>query len=588
MDELRYQLDLLKALNQKLSGREKMYRLICDMVSDVFLYCSFDKNEIVTVGHWRDFFRFRIGEPRDLSLFFDEVEEAYILPLRNLLFLEKSNQSREKLECCLKDGRTWLRFEALVTYGEGGEPDQKVISISNITRAKSNHEELKYMAYYDSLTGLYNRNYFVVRLGELLKRAKEEHNIVSVLFIDIDDFRKINDGMGILAGDEVVQQFGQFLGGFAGERIIVCRMNSDVYCMAVYDPCGADSVESIYRAIRERTSQSFILSNGAELTISVSVGVAEYPEAAESALELISCAEIVTFRIKEQGKAALQYFNEPVLQAFLQNVEIEAKLKKAAVQDTFTMRFQPQYYAENGRLRGVEALIRWDYEKDRKLSPAVFIPIAEKSGIIVRIGRWVIEESFRCFSKWKESYDYPMTISLNISAIQYRHCDFVNELTDAAEKYRVKPEEVELEITEDVFSGNLQELKERLDVLHEYGFRIALDNFGMNFDFLARLKKLPVTALKIDRSFIAAIEADSASPDGLVPDKTGKDEFARIILGSAMDIVHKLGYESVAKGVETQAQLAFAKEIGCDLMQGYLLGRPMTAQEIDKLLISLL
>lgn len=587
MDELRYQLDLLKALNQKLSGREKMYRLICDMVNDVFLYCSFDKNEIVTVGPWRDFFRFRIREPRDLALFFDEVEEEYTLPLRNLLFLEKADQSREKLECCLKDGRTWMRFEALVTYGEGGEPDQKVISISNITRAKSNHEELKYMAYYDSLTGLYNRNYFVVRLGELLKRAEEEHNIVSVLFIDIDDFRKINDGMGILVGDEVVQQFGQFLGGFAGERTIVCRMNSDVYCMAVYDPCGADSVETIYRAVRERTAQSFILSGGAELTISVSVGVAEYPEAAQSALELISCAEIVTFRVKEQGKAALQYFNKPILQEFLQNVDIEAKLKKAAVQNAFTMCFQPQYYAENGRLRGVEALIRWDYEKGRKLSPAVFIPIAEKSGIIVRIGRWVIEESLRCFSKWMETYDYPLTISINISALQYRHGDFVNELVEATERYRVKPEEVELEITEEAFSGNLQELKERLDALREYGFRIALDNFSMNFDFLAQMKKLPITALKIDRSFIAAIEDDTADI-GMPSDASGRDSFARIVLESAMDVVHKLGYESVVKGVETQAQMTFAKEIGCDMIQGYLLGSPMTGQEIDKLLLSLL
>ena len=578
MEELRYQLDLLKALNQKLSGREKMYRLICDMMSDVFLYCSFDKNEIVTVGHWRDFFRFRIREPRDLSLFFDEVEEAYVLPLRNLLFLEKSNQTREKVECCLKDGRTWMRFEALVTYGEGGEPDQKVISISNVTRAKSNHEELKYMAYYDSLTGLYNRNYFVVRLGEFLKRAEEEHNIVSVLFIDIDDFRKINDGMGILAGDEVVQQFGQFLGTFAGDRVIVCRMNCDVYCMAVYDPCGINSVEDIYRQIRERTAKSFLLSTGQELTISVSVGVAEYPEAAQSALELISCAEIVTFRIKEQGKASLQYFNEPILQEFLQNVDIESKLKKAAAQNAFSMSFQPQYYAGNGRLRGVEALIRWEDERGRKLSPSVFIPIAEKSGIMVGIGRWVIEESFRCFAKWKETYDYSLIISLNISAPEYRHGDFVSELVEMTEKYKIKPEEVELEITEDAFTGNLSELKERLDALREYGFRIALDNFSMNFAFLAHLKDLPVSTLKIDKSFI----------DGIGADKIESDHYSRTVLESAIDTVRRLGYEAVAKGVETQEQLAFVKEIGCDMIQGYLLGKPMTGQETEDLLISLL
>lgn len=573
MDELRYQLDLLKAMNQKLSSREKMYRLICDTSDNAFLYCNFSKSEVITLGHWNDFFKFGIKETKDFSLLFDQVQEEFALSLRSLVYLEKSGQHRDSVECLLKDQRTWLKFETIVTYDEDREPQDKVIRISNITKMKLKNEELKYMAYYDTLTGLYNRNYFVVCLGEFVQRAEEEHNIVSVLVVDIDDFRKINDGMGLLVGDEVVQQFGQFLNSFAGENVIVCHMNSDIYCMAIYDPCGENSVEYIYKTIQERMKQEFTLSTGQELMLTVSIGVAEYPEASKSPLELINCAEIVMFKAKEKGKAAIQYFDAPILRDFLNNVDIDTKLKEAVYNNDFMMYFQPQYHADNKRLRGVEALIRWEYEKGKMIPPSVFIPIAEKNGTIVEIGDWVIEESLRCFAKWKEKYNYPMVISINISAIQYKRRDFITKLTEKIQKYRVKPEEVELEITESVLIEDFEEVKEKLHILREYGIRISLDDFGTGFSSLSYLQGLPIDTLKIDKSFIDTIEGDASS---------------RIITESIVGLVNKLGYESVAEGVETDAQLMYLKNIGCDMIQGYLLDKPMSEEDIDKLLIKLL
>lgn len=574
MDELRYQLSLLKAMNQKLSGEERMYRLICDTSDNAFLYCNFQSNEIRTIGKWESFFLFEVKESRDFRLIVDEVEGEYQLSLEAMLHLEKTGQKKEVLECRLNDKMTWIKVEVYIYYDENNVPVDKIIGFHNITKLKQQNEELRYMAYYDSVTGLYNRNYFVVRLGEFIQRAESQGDIVSVLFMDIDDFRQINDGMGLLAGDEVVQEIGRFLLGLQEEDIICSRVDSDVYCMAVYNPSGEKSVQNIYSAITNRMKHGIVLSTGQELFLSISIGVAEYPEAAKTAIELINCAEIVMFKAKDKGKAGIQYFDAPILQEFMQNADIDNKLKDvvSAVRN-FEMYFQPQYNASNGRLRGVEALLRWHDENGKLIRPDVFIPVAEKNGTIVAIGRWIIDECLRCHAKWKEKYGYSMIMSINISAIQYKRKDFVNMIMNAVQKYKIDPGEVELEITESVLIEDLDEVKEKLQTLREYGIRISLDDFGTGFSSLSYLKGLPIDTLKIDKSFVDNIEGDDSS---------------RVIVDSIVGLVNKLGYETVAEGVETEGQFTYLKNIGCDMIQGFLLGKPMPESEIDKLLIKLL
>lgn len=573
MDELRYQIDLLKAMNQKLSGRDKMFRLVCDTSNNAFLYYSFEKNELVTLGNWDNYFSFRLKEVKEIPRIYDELEDKFILPVKEVLFLEKSGGESSIEECCLKDGRTWLEFETRVTYDEIGKPTDKIICIRDITKFKTQNDELRYMAYYDGLTGLYNRNYFVKLLGEFIRQAEEEQSVVSVLFIDIDDFRKINDGMGLLIGDEVVQQYGQFLGTFSSDKVLVCHMNSDIYCMAIYDPRGSRSVEHIHKSIQERINQGFTLSTGLEIRLSVCIGVAEYPEASRSAIELINCAEIVMFKAKTNGKAQIQYFDAPILQDFLQTVNIENKLKEAVFNKNFCLHFQPQYYNNSHRLRGVEALIRWKDDENRMISPSVFIPIAEKNGAIIPIGSWVMEESIRYYAEWKRKYGYPFVMSINISSIQYKRKDFVGKLMEMIQKYDVLPGEIELEITESILIEDFAEVKEKLIALREYGVRISLDDFGTGFSSLSYLNGLPIDTLKIDKSFVDKVCADAST---------------RIITESIVSMVNRLGYESVAEGVETKEQLAYMEQIGCDVIQGYLLGKPMPAKEIEQLLIKLL
>ena len=568
MNEIRYQLDLLKAVNQRLNKKERMYRLICESSEYIYIYYSYKQNELSTIGKWDEFFDFTIEDIRDIQLLFDVVEEQYILPLRDVLFLEKSGRTNASVQCYHKKKKTWLQFSCRVVYRDG-EPIDKIIVIQNVTKEKTQTDELIYMAYYDSTTGLYNRNYFVMLLGGLIKIAEKNREVVSVMMIDIDDFRSVKDGLGIVAGDELLQQFADCLKEFNGENVLVSHIDSDVFCIAIHNPVGARSVERIYQSIQERIKMPFHMHGGQALSITVSVGVAEYPEAAGSALDLINSAEIVMYKAKSKGKNALQYFNASILHEFLNNVEIENKLKEAVFESNFMLYFQPQYYTSNGKLRGMETLIRWQDSSGCLISPSTFIPIAEKNGAIISIGRWVVEQSIKTYAAWRDKYGVKFALSINISPLQYNRNDFVEELINVIEKYDVNPAEIELEITESVLIDDFNSVIEKLRILRDYGIKISLDDFGTGFSSLGYLKRLPIHTLKIDKSFIDTVLTDNTT---------------RIITESIINMVKALGFESIAEGVENEEQYHYLQAIGCDVIQGYLLGKPMSVSQIDELL----
>lgn len=569
MNDLRYQLDLLKAMNQKLADKERMYHLICDTADSAFLYDSMDKNELATLGRWQDFFDFTIEERRDMARLFDVVDEPYIMLLRDAIFLEKSGRESTCVECMKRDKKGWLRFQVRVAYQDSGAPADKIIVIDDISKMMSQREELTYMAYYDGLTGLYNRNYFVSRLGDYVRRAEENGSVVSVLIIDIDDFRKVNDSLGIIVGDELVQMFGSFLKDFSDENVMVAHLNSDVYCMAIYEPGGKRSVEHIHKIIQRRTRDPFVLSGGQSLKITVSMGVAEYPEASGSALELLNCAELVMFKGKSLGKNTIQYFDTPILKEFLRSVEIENQLKEAIVHEKFELYYQPQYYAGNKRLRGMEALIRWRDQDGKMVSPSVFIPIAEKTGSIIPIGKWVVEESIRQYAQWRTQYGLHFVMSINISALQYSKENFIDNLLRVMKKYQVVPSEIELEITESVLIDDFRAVSEKMKLLRDYGIRIALDDFGTGYSSLSYLKGLPIDTLKIDKAFTDTVLTDSVT---------------RIITESIINMVTALGVESVAEGVEDEQQYEYLHAVGCNVIQGYLFGKPQPAKQIEEML----
>jgi len=572
MSELHYQLDLLKAMNQKLTEKERMYHTVFESAVGAFLYYSFERNQIATLGQWREFFDFDIREPKEISRLLDVVDDSSSLELRDVLYLEKTGLETASTECKMKGTKIWLLFRSKIYYKEDGKPADKVIYISNITKIRSQNEELTYMAYYDSMTGLFSRNYFVRLLGDYVRTASETNSIVSVMMIDLDDFHKINDGQGMVVGDELIQQFGSYLKELCEKKDVTgCHLHTDVYLIAIYDPSGERTMENLHKEIQQRTRKPFRLSNGQELQITFSAGVAEYPEASKSAIELINCAEIMVFKSKAMGKNIIQYFNTPVLQEFLRTAELESKLKEAVFRHSFQMYYQPQYFAGNRKLRGMEALIRWKDGNEGMISPAIFIPIAEKNGAIIPIGQWVVEQSIRQYAQWRRRYGYPFIMSINISALQYSREDFVDSVIGVIRKYEVSPSEIELEITETILIEDFQAVYDKLKILRDFGLRISLDDFGTGFSSLSYLKKLPIDTLKIDKSFIDTVLTDSAT---------------RVITEAIINMVKALGFESVAEGVEEEKQYEYLHSVGCDVIQGYLFGKPLSAEEVEEVLVS--
>lgn len=561
--------EALAAENRRLRREGKMLRLLCETSNSAFIYYNYQDDRVETIANWNHFFDFQVTNIGELDKLYECVEEQYVIPLKEGLFIEKQNGERQTFEIKLKEKSLCVEVEVNIVYDEQNRPADKIIRFKDITRMMAQKDELTYMAYYDILTGLYNRNYFVRLLGEFLRRAEAENCKVAVMFLDIDDFRRVNDGIGIIAGDDLVQLFGQYLTNLMSSNVIISHFSTDIYCIGIYDPCGARSVETVYQVIRERLKQPFKMTDGQEISMTVSVGVAEYPESATGTLELINCAEIVMFKAKSQGKDAIQYFDSIILDDFLQTVTIQTKLKEVVFEQNFTMFFQPQCYAVNRKLRGVEALIRWKDDQGDMISPAVFIPIAEKNGAIVPIGNWVIEKSVQIFAGWRKNYDYPLILSLNISAVQCKQDGFIDSVLHILERYGVSPQEIELEITETILVEDFEETKKRLSDLRNTGIRISLDDFGTGFSSLSYLKGLPIDTLKIDKSFV----------DTLLTDMNTK-----IIMESIIYMVKRLGYETIAEGVETEEQFAYLRELSCDMIQGYYMGRPMPAEGIEKLL----
>lgn len=568
MNNLQFQLDMAQSVLKQMDGKEKMYQLVCSTSRNAFIYVDFNKRSLNVLGNWSSFFDFPVLNDGDFIKIMESVEDTYKGNLQKLLYLEKTRKGNAVLECHLKGRNVWLEFECTVIYHDD-TPVEKVIRIRDISKMKKQNEELQYMAYYDTLTGLYNRNYFVRILSEWIRNAEDKNETIAVICIDFDHFKKVNDGLGLVAGDELVQSFGLFLKELLDDRMIASHVNDDTFYLAVKNPVGNHSAEYIFNQILKRIEKPFRLLGGHEIFITLCAGVAEYPETATNSLELINCAEVVMFKAKELGTNQMKYFEVPIYKDFLDKVNLENRLKEAINTNRFVLYYQPQFDSKTRELRGVEALIRWKDENDKLISPGYFIPLAEKSGLIVPIGSWVLEEGVRKYADWRKKYHCNMVLSLNISALQYKRPDFVSNLFELLEKYRVNPGDIELEITESVLIDDFEQVVEKLHIIKDYGIKISLDDFGTGFSSLSYLKGLPIDTLKIDKSFI---------------DTVIDDESTKVITESIVSMVKKLGYETVAEGVETEAQYEYLKQIECDNIQGFLLGRPMPENELVKLM----
>lgn len=573
MEDLKYQIDLLTALNDRLMTSEHIYKSVADFSGFLYIYKDYKTQTAELVGPWDDAVNEHITSvPYDerymLNLINDEDLGLYT---DSIYKMESLKLKENKIEIRTKTKFAWIECEAKINYNDDGEPIEKIIAYRDITRRKAQNEEIAYLAYNDSLTGLYSRNYFVRCLRDLCEKAEAEKTGVELLFLDIDDFKKINDSIGLLFGDELVQGFSVMLKEFSGEDIMLGRFGSDVFIVAIYNPIGQKTADYIYKTIREKLRKPYVLTNKSEVKYTISAGVAEYPEAGKTALDLIKNAEIVLSKAKESGKNTIRYFEYDILKEFVKNVSLEQKLKDAIDNEDFTLFFQPIFKSSDNSLFGAEALLRWPDEHGKFItSPSEFIPIAEKNGAIVPIGAWVLKETLKIMNNWRMRFKMPLVASINISAIQLEQENFIDYVQSIIQMYEYDPHYIEFEITETAFINNFDNVVEKINVLRKMGIKISLDDFGTGFSSLSYLKNMPIDVLKIDKSFIDSAIVDSQ---------------AGIITQSLLELSKKLGLLTIAEGVETEAQMKYMRENDCDYIQGFLLGKPMSKLDFEKLII---
>lgn len=433
-----------------------------------------------------------------------------------------------------------------------------IITFINITSEREYYRKLKKTLITDPMTGFSNRTGFADSFAITLETARFKKFYAALLVIDIDNLQNINDSLGSQAGDKVILDVAEVLKQFQREYIQIFRYGDDEFAVIITNFESQDSLVNFIDCIFD----AFQLKQ-----ISVSGGISMFPTNTEQKDEMVRFADMAVHYAKKNGKNSFFYFEPEMQRVFIQHLTIQTRMNAALLESSFTQYYQPQFDIQTGRLRGFEALIRWNDDELGNISPSVFIPLAEETGLIVPIGRWVLYTAINTLKTWQAKYDFNGIISVNVSPIQLLGDGFVEELGDMINTFKVDPSLLEIEITEGVMINNMGDAIEKLRQIKAMGCRVSLDDFGTGYSSLSYLQMLPLNTLKIDKAFINDI--------------TSEDGVQATITRSIIDMVEKMGLETIAEGVENNEQLNMLNQFRCNFVQGFLRGKPMPYQLCD-------
>lgn len=436
-----------------------------------------------------------------------------------------------------------------------------VVNLFNITEKKNNEKKLRDIAFIDSRTLMPNRNLFDEEFPLMLERAEFDGNKIGLLLINIDNLKNINDAKGHQAGDEIIKKTAEILQQFSKRIISSYRFCGDEFLVVIQNSISTDSIVNISDTILE----AFMIQE-----ISVSGGISVYPDNSCNRTELLQFADIAMHSAKKDGKNQFQFFKPDMQRVFIQKLNIQSRMTQAVLSSRFKLSYQPQFDVKTGSLRGFEALIRWHDEQFGQIPPSVFIPLAEECGLILPIGTWVLNTAFATLKKWQTNYYFTGVISVNLSPIQLKQPNILDELRNLLITYDINPRFIEIEITEGIMIDNMEDTVSKLKIMKDMGFRISLDDFGTGYSSLSYLQMLPLDTLKIDKSFIN----DITSTNGIQAN----------ITNSIISMVSNMGLTTIAEGVEQNSQLELLKKFNCSIIQGFLLGKPMTQERCEEYL----
>ncbi|MGB1091494.1 MAG: putative bifunctional diguanylate cyclase/phosphodiesterase, partial [Oceanobacter sp.] len=449
------------------------------------------------------------------------------------------------------------------------QPYRYFVFVRDIREQKQAEKQLRDMARFDGLTGLYNRFSFTEVLEEAIQFHGREAASLSVFFIDLDRFKNVNDSHGHDIGDKLLRQVADRLKSCCRESDRIARWAGDEFVVLVQNQNKVRSTITVAEKMLRSIERPFEVE-GRSLFVQCSIGISQFPDDGVDSERLIFCADQAMYQAKAEGKGVFRFFTQEMNQRTLKRLGLEADLRTALAENEFELFYQPQVNVLTGQLIGVEALIRWHHPQQGLVQPDDFIPIAEDCGLIGQLGEWVMAEAFETASKWGKRNGEPLIMSINLSPKQFVDASLVATMGRILGSLGLAAENVVLEITEGHLMGEFAEAKAALNSLKALGVRIAIDDFGTGYSSLAYLRKLPVDIIKIDKAFLSGTENQTADAK---------------IVNAIIDLAHALELEVIAEGIEHLSQMDLLKANGCDLAQGFYIGKPMNIDSLHRWVI---
>lgn len=470
-----------------------------------------------------------------------------------------------------------IRLEAEPYFLDNSNPESVLGTIQDITERTNAQKQIHNLAYYDLVTGLPNRAQLNQQLHYTLQLAARSESKFALFFLDLDHFKQVNDTLGHDAGDELLKQVSKRLNGVIRETDIVsssssrseelgsqhtvARLGGDEFVVLLGQISRAEDAARVAERIGQRVSEMYDI-NGHDVSVTTTIGISVYPSDGADSESLMKSADVAMYHAKESGRNGYQFYSRDIHEKALARFSMERELRQAIEDEDLTIVYQPKISLSTGEVIGVEALVRWDHAESGVINPDDFIPLAEETGLILPLGRWVMYSAAKQMQGWVDQGMAPLTIAVNCSSVQFKRGDMIKDINDTLESTGLDPLNLEIEITESLLMDEFDKSCQMLKNMKELGVQISIDDFGTGFSSLSYLKSLPVDKLKIDKSFVNDLSTDAGDV---------------AIVSAIITLSHHMNLSVVAEGVETEQQFDILRGLNCNEGQGYLFGRPMDA-----------